>query len=97
MSIKKTTDASQWIKQHNPDRRERRFLARAIVASNGRGSAAESKTYCVIRRGQRFTFEGPHSTLTTTGREGLDKIMAAIAWADAFEEELNDRQGSEHG
>lgn len=53
--------------------------------------------HCVIRRGERFTFEGLHSTLITTGRDGLDKIMAAIAWADAFEDEINDRQESEHG
>lgn len=96
MSIK-TRNASMWIQQHKPNRRERRFLARAIVASNGGGSAAEGEKYCVIRRGERFTFEGLHSTLITTGRDGLDKIMAAIAWADAFEDELNNRQESEHG
>lgn len=89
MSVRKTRSASQWIQQHQPNRRERRFLARAIVASSGQGSVAEGP-FGVVRFGARFTFEGPHSILITSAREEIDKIMAAIAWADAFEDYLDE-------
>jgi hypothetical protein len=84
---KKTRDPDEWIGEHKPDWQERRCIARAILTSSEERTVS-SGAFCVSRYGERITVHGTCSTLIVDRWQELDKIMAAIAWADAIEQYL---------
>ena len=81
-------DPDEWINLHEPGWEERRMLARAIVTSQPEHSVTDGP-FTVSRCGDQFTIDGAMSTVILRDRKELDKIMAVIAWVDAFEDQIN--------
>ena len=85
-------NAREWINEHEPDWEERRRLARAIVRSH-QGSVTYAP-FSVHRAGEQFTIEGPKSIVVLQTSDELDQIMAAIAWVDAINVEIEGAIGA---
>ena len=83
------SNAKEWISEHEPDWKERRALARAIVNSHSDGSVTDAP-FNIHRTGDELTIEGPRSKVVVMYSGELDEIMAAIAWVDAIEERFKE-------